>query len=178
MGLQREWRWCSKCQGLFFFGNASKGSCPSDRAPHDVRGSGRYVLHLNDSPIAGQSGWKWCSKCQGLFFAGGGSLGLCAADGRTHAEEGSGNYTLLGSDRGTGSERLALVQAMPNALPWRQRIGTLSIGRWSFAGRIGRLRPRLRGNPVIPACEHEAQSCRSARWHPWRPTGRQLDQRE
>ena len=26
---QRDWRWCSKCQGLAYAGNAAKGPCPA-----------------------------------------------------------------------------------------------------------------------------------------------------
>ena len=40
---QDNWRWCHKCQGLFFGGNATQGHCPAGGA-HDHVGSGDYSL--------------------------------------------------------------------------------------------------------------------------------------
>jgi hypothetical protein len=62
---QSNWRWCRKCQGLFFFGNPTNGVCPTGGS-HDVVGSGNYVLSLNEGN--GQPNWKWCFKCEGLYF--------------------------------------------------------------------------------------------------------------
>jgi hypothetical protein len=88
---QRNWRWCSKCQGLWFAGD-SPGRCPAGGA-HRKQGSGNYSL-VRDAAIApGQTNWRWCSKCQGLWFAGKPSQGRCPAGG-THVKTGSGNYTL------------------------------------------------------------------------------------
>jgi hypothetical protein len=67
--LQEDWRWCNKCQGLFFGGNAGS-KCPADSKAHTKIGSGNYVL-VGDSPNAsGQQDWRWCNKCPGLFFGG------------------------------------------------------------------------------------------------------------
>lgn len=41
---QRGWRWCNKCQGLFFSGNGV-GSCPAGDG-HDSSGSGLYVVSI------------------------------------------------------------------------------------------------------------------------------------
>jgi hypothetical protein len=41
---QLNWRWCNKCQGLFFAGNPSKGVCPKDGKEHSSDGSGNYNL--------------------------------------------------------------------------------------------------------------------------------------
>jgi hypothetical protein len=73
---QSNWRWCSKCQGLFFAGNPTLGVCPAGGAHTDV-GSDNYVLPDSASGQPGQSNWRWCSKCQGLFFAGNPTLGVC-----------------------------------------------------------------------------------------------------
>jgi len=43
---QRGWRWCSKCQGLFYAGN-NAGVCPAGDG-HDGSGSGSYVVTLGD----------------------------------------------------------------------------------------------------------------------------------
>jgi len=40
--LQENWRWCNKCQGLFFAGN-SRGVCPAG-GNHNSDGSGNYGL--------------------------------------------------------------------------------------------------------------------------------------
>ena len=64
---QSNWRWCRKCQGLFFFGHSTNGACPQGLS-HDVVGSGNYVLSVDAG--SGQPNWRWCSACEGLFFAG------------------------------------------------------------------------------------------------------------
>jgi outer membrane protein OmpA-like peptidoglycan-associated protein len=40
---QSGWRWCSRCQGLFFAGGGSLGVCPTGGA-HSLQGSGDYAL--------------------------------------------------------------------------------------------------------------------------------------
>jgi len=94
--LQRDWRWCHKCQGLYFGGNPGP-VCPA-AGPHENVGSGNYGLpHNVAAPDANlQSDWRWCNKCQGLFFGGGVGGSRCPAGG-THAapsQSGSGNYSL------------------------------------------------------------------------------------
>src|SRR5262245_31319356 len=91
-GTQRNWRWCSKCQGLWFAGNPTQGKCPAG-GTHTKVGSGNYSLVHNATIAPGQANWRWCSKCQGLWFAGNPSSGKCPAGG-SHIKTGSGNYTL------------------------------------------------------------------------------------
>jgi hypothetical protein len=40
---QPDWRWCHKCQGLFYGANPSTGYCPSGGG-HDFTGSDNYHL--------------------------------------------------------------------------------------------------------------------------------------
>jgi hypothetical protein len=87
---QADWRWCSKCQGMFFAGNPGS-HCPAGGA-HSKTGSGNYSL-LHSIPPPDQSNWRWCKKCQGLFF--GGNPGSTCPAGGTHDSTGSGNYSLL-----------------------------------------------------------------------------------
>ena len=88
---QENWRWCHKCQGLFFAGNPGS-HCPAGGA-HDNAGSFNYVL-VPDSPLyPGQAGWRWCNKCQGLFF--GDNPGSRCPAGGAHQNAGSFNYSLL-----------------------------------------------------------------------------------
>ena len=89
---QSNWRWCHKCQGLFFAGNPNP-KCPAGGA-HENVGSGLYLLAHNLPATSGwQSDWRWCNKCQGLFF-GGNPNPKCPAGG-AHVKVGSGNYSLL-----------------------------------------------------------------------------------
>ena len=89
---QNNWRWCHKCQGLYFSGGANQGHCPAGAA-HDHTGSGDYML-MQSANYPGQNNWRWCNKCQGLSFAGQATQGTCPAGG-VHDHTGSGNYVLL-----------------------------------------------------------------------------------
>ncbi len=91
---QPDWRWCHKCQGLFFSGGQSSvGSCPAG-GQHEKGVSGNYNLAHNSPVALGQPDWRWCHKCQGLFFSGGQEhVGSCPAGGQ-HEKGVSGMYTL------------------------------------------------------------------------------------
>jgi hypothetical protein len=83
--LQAEWRWCSKCGGLFYNGNETKGTC-TDGKEHDGGGvSGNYVLRVGSE--AGeknvQGGWRRCKKCEGLFYGAATQPTVCPA-GQAH----------------------------------------------------------------------------------------------
>jgi hypothetical protein len=88
---QDNWRWCHKCQSLFF------GDVPHSRCPvggtHDASQSGNYSILYATANIAGQDNWRWCDKCQGLFFAGAGTA--CPAGGSHN--QGTTPYRLLES---------------------------------------------------------------------------------
>ncbi|MDR7476070.1 MAG: hypothetical protein QN175_13845 [Armatimonadota bacterium] len=90
---QPNWRWCSKCQGLFFAGSATLGRCPAGGS-HDGATSGNYSLTQNAPAAPGQSSWRWCQKCEGLFFGGNPSPGVCPAGG-SHDGSRSGDYGLV-----------------------------------------------------------------------------------
>ncbi len=89
---QSNWRWCKKCQGMFFGGNATDGVCPAG-GTHNHTGSGDYKLIFNAWGSPAQSNWRMCKKCQGLFFAGN-SGSKCPAGG-SHDSSGSGDYSLM-----------------------------------------------------------------------------------
>lgn len=96
-GAQAGWRWCWKCEGLFFTRNPTQGVCPVDRGAHDGRASGHYVMLYDDTNHDRrfyQRGWRWCKKCQGLFYALSGSPSKCPAPPTTAAgdqHDGSGS---------------------------------------------------------------------------------------
>jgi hypothetical protein len=94
---QENWRWCHKCQGLFFAGpderTPMRGTCPAGSGGHSRDQSGNYVLTLNSAPFNTQPQWRFCSKCRVLFFSGNpGSK--CPVDGGAHSGAGSGNYAV------------------------------------------------------------------------------------
>ena len=96
---QSEWRWCNKCQGLFYGPGATMSSCPAGgiHSPQAQSGSGNYSLPHNVPPrLDSQSNWRWCNKCQGLFFGGGQAESNCPGGGMhaDPAQSGSGNYSL------------------------------------------------------------------------------------
>jgi hypothetical protein len=90
--VQDGWRWCRKCQGLWFAGSQTRGACPAGGG-HQQTGSGNYRLVQNSPNYRGQHDWRWCSKCQGLWFAGNQTDGICPAGG-AHSLAGSGDYGL------------------------------------------------------------------------------------
>ncbi|KUR77825.1 hypothetical protein AQZ50_08575 [Novosphingobium sp. Fuku2-ISO-50] len=102
---QQGWRWCSKCQGMFYAASSGAmhmGVCPAG-GNHIQTGSGHYLEQTGiDDPKKSQAGWSWCNKCQGFFYSrasqGAGGMGHCPAGG-THSKDGSGNYiALIGED--------------------------------------------------------------------------------
>ena len=97
VSYQGGWRWCRKCQGLFFGPNQEKSICPSGGV-HDGSKSGHYYLAHNDPNACGQANWRWCNKCQGLFYAPFMAESKCPADGKCHVLSGSANYILMHND--------------------------------------------------------------------------------
>jgi hypothetical protein len=101
-GSQGNWRWCRKCEGLFFHGMATDGFCPAGGA-HDASSSGEYHVRMlggiaPKTKVVGPSTWiqwRWCSKCYALFwYPGGNQKGICPKGGG-HDSNGSGYYAVL-----------------------------------------------------------------------------------
>ena len=61
---QDGWRWCNKCLGMVFGGNAP-GPCPAG-GTHDYRGSGNYAFAHNAPWVPGRRGWRYCRTCTGM----------------------------------------------------------------------------------------------------------------
>jgi hypothetical protein len=89
---QTNWRWCQKCGGLGYGGDATQGRCPAG-GQHDFSASANYALSINDASFPGQDNWRWCRKCEGLSYNGNPSPGPCPAGG-THDHTGSADYRL------------------------------------------------------------------------------------
>jgi hypothetical protein len=88
---QHGWKWCGKCQGLWYSPkNWPGGVCPAG-GRHGTGGSWNYSLIANTSDWGGDDGWRWCSRCQGLWYSGAGGNGFCPAGG-AHSLAGSWDY--------------------------------------------------------------------------------------
>jgi len=87
---QDHWRWCHKCQTMWFNGNKPGGVCAAG-GMHDESGSGHYELSLSShGPCKTQDKWRWCNKCMCIMYSGL-NRGVCPAGG-THDNGGSGEY--------------------------------------------------------------------------------------
>ena len=96
---QSDWRWCNRCQGLFFGPGAAVSHCPAGGQHAAAADSGSFDYSLPHSQRGDanlQSDWRWCNKCQGLFSGGGVASSICPAGG-AHAgptESGSADYAV------------------------------------------------------------------------------------
>jgi hypothetical protein len=112
---QRNWRWCVKCNGLWYAAASANpnGRCPAGTTAspgHVKAGSGDYALFGDAdgsfSPtVMAQRNWRWCANCNGLWYAAASANpnGRCPA-GTTanpgHIKSGSGDYALMGDSDG------------------------------------------------------------------------------
>jgi hypothetical protein len=109
---QRDWRWCKKCQGLWYAAATQNptGKCPAGGG-HDKTVSGDYALFGDpdgafSTTVMAQRRWSWCQNCQGLWYSGAtqNPTGKCA--GTTppgsggHVKAGSADYALFGDSDG------------------------------------------------------------------------------
>jgi len=125
-GVQNNWQWCRKCQGLAQVGSASAGNCAGGGL-HDHTGSASYLVAMQGNGIVGQDNWRWCNKCQILAFAGGSNLGSCPAGG-LHNHTGSNDYVL------TTKSNLPLPQESQNNWRWCNKCQILAFGGGAGAG--------------------------------------------
>jgi hypothetical protein len=71
---QYEWRYCSKCFGMFFDGGDGLGVCPLVERDREFRDNRHrpygFIFGLPHDHAAnpGQKDWRFCGKCFGLFF--------------------------------------------------------------------------------------------------------------
>jgi hypothetical protein len=97
-GFQDKWRWCRRCEGLFFHGNSSDGRCPAVGLGHDFIGSGSYQIQFAKTKQVAIGGFGfgeivWCAKCEGMWVNFGSNFGTCS-DGAEHSKQGSGSYLI------------------------------------------------------------------------------------
>ena len=102
---QQTWRWCRKCEGLFF-PPPEQSACPAGGF-HDPYGSWIYYL-VPDAPPAPnqQHNWRYCVRCRGLYYAGNITQGECPAPGGgAHDHTTSANYSLIHDLRQVGRQQ-------------------------------------------------------------------------
>ena len=90
---QTNWRWCSKCQGLFFGGyQGNQGLCAAGGAhAGNSSSSYDYLVNYNVGPRLPdearppfelfQSGWRFCQRCLSMAYGANGP-GWCPGSGR------------------------------------------------------------------------------------------------
>ena len=88
---QHHWRWCHKCQGLWFE-DGQISVCPSDKGAHSLAESGDYAVEVNPQDI--QKNWQKCARCQTLYLASNG-IGVCKAGPGGHNAGGTSSYLLV-----------------------------------------------------------------------------------
>jgi hypothetical protein len=97
-GRQNDWRWCNKCQGLFYGGNVATSRCPTGgtHTPADQSGSFDYILpHSTPIDPSSQPDWRWCNKCQGLFYGGNVATSRCPTGGTHTPADQSGSFDYI-----------------------------------------------------------------------------------
>lgn len=117
---QSNWRWCSKCQAIFYAGTNS--ACPTG-GQHTGTSSGNYLMFYMAPGETGlyQDGWGWCNKCSGLVYT---KLpaGPCPSGG-SHTPGGTNYVAVPGKDglpnRQSGWRWCSKCQAM-----WFSQAGT------------------------------------------------------
>jgi hypothetical protein len=105
-GVQVGWRWCRKCQGLFWGGAQAESVCPAGGLHVITSGTDVYDAPYGQAEFfqqdetdyflfPGQSGWEYCGLCRGLFYGNGLDFaGICPAGGN-HVQYGSTNYCMM-----------------------------------------------------------------------------------
>jgi hypothetical protein len=118
MATQDNWRFCTKCYSLFWYGDPAKGVCPAKgthspfqaESPTNAGSSWDFQLQVASTSVpapspgggggasaAGTQGnWRFCTKCYSLFWYGYPTAGVCPA-GAAHSPLESASPTHAGS---------------------------------------------------------------------------------
>jgi hypothetical protein len=94
MSMQKGWKWCKRCDELYYTQAAS--GCPRGGA-HDASSSSAYLPFFAPRPGA-QDGWRWCKRCGAMYYGNLGG-GRCIHGG-PHDPSGSGNYAMQSGSPG------------------------------------------------------------------------------
>jgi hypothetical protein len=80
MNVQQSWRYCQKCEALFYAGHPDQGVCAAGGA-HSAEGFDFALPYNGPATANAQESWRYCQKCQVMFYAGRPDQGVCAAGG-------------------------------------------------------------------------------------------------
>jgi hypothetical protein len=86
MAQQDQWRFCRKCNAMFFDGFPGKGRCAADGLGHEAQGFMFTLPHDVPQAANAQSAWRFCHKCNEMFFDGFPSKGHCKGGGGHEAQ--------------------------------------------------------------------------------------------
>ncbi|MFG3223941.1 hypothetical protein ACGF07_04035 [Kitasatospora sp. NPDC048194] len=106
---QPDWRYCAKCNGLFF---APHESATGSRCPLDgehVPAGWNFVLPNNvqgATDATGQPDWRYCGNCHGLFWAPHGATDgtVCPGGGEHSPPPGSWIFYLPSREQGAAAD--------------------------------------------------------------------------
>lgn len=87
---QSGWRWCNRCQCLFYGDDYTSGWCTRGGG-HNWRGSGNYDPHYDHDD--GEHDWYWCYRCESMWHGPDHHHDRACPSGHGHSREGSGNYS-------------------------------------------------------------------------------------
>src|SRR5262245_53182644 len=99
---ERDWRWCSKCQGLWYEGNGA-ARCPAGNN-HSKKDSDNYSLVYDATSAPGESNWRRCKRCQGLWFAGNAVSRCPVGDAHQVDQADDKDYTIATDATGGGQK--------------------------------------------------------------------------
>ncbi|MEJ7680540.1 MAG: hypothetical protein WKG06_22345 [Segetibacter sp.] len=91
---QNNWRYCIKCQALYFNGHDDTGICAGGGSHEFNPDSYNFELPYEPAAIKGQDNWRFCIKCQGLYFDGYDDKGVCPGGGKHQFHPQSYNFVL------------------------------------------------------------------------------------
>jgi hypothetical protein len=83
---QPDWRFCDKCNSLFWNGDGNNGVCARDGGPHRAAGFNFQVPFTAEDVTQPDLYWRYCVKCAALFHQHDG--GACPKDHQPHAAGG------------------------------------------------------------------------------------------
>ncbi|MBF1987863.1 hypothetical protein [Fischerella thermalis] len=101
---QLEWRYCRKCQALFYDGYGKKGRCPTGNG-HVAQGLNFFLAYDTPETPTAQAAWRFCNKCYMMFYDGYPNKGVCPAGGG-HVAQGY-NFVLSHDIPASGLEQNA-----------------------------------------------------------------------
>jgi len=91
MSQQSEWRFCQKCQTMFFDGFPDKGLCAAGGGQLAEGFNFNLTYDIAESTSA-QAAWRFCTKCHAMFYDGFPDKGQCMGGGGHEAQ--GFNFTL------------------------------------------------------------------------------------